>query len=224
MAAREIFSVNALNGLPSSSDQGDPRAAERLLPLVYNQLRSLASRRLGREAPGQSLQATALVHEAYLRLVGGDPGRLWDGRGHFFAAAAEAMRRILVDRARNRRRLKRGGERDRVNLDLGSVPIDSPGDDLIDLDEALTDLGREDPLCARLVSLRFFVGLSQSEAALALGLARRTADRHWAYARAWLYERLSQDRAPSAPDPAKKMPPGWRSSATDGALEDGNAS
>ena len=184
--------------LTSAAEQGDPQAAERLLPLVYDALRELASRRLGRETPGQTLQATALVHEAYLRLVGGDPGRRWDGRGHFFAAAAEAMRRILVDRARDRRRLKRGGRRKRVNLDLGSVPLGAPGDDLIDLDEALTDLGREDPLCARLVALRFFAGLTQAEAAEALGLARRTADRHWAYARAWLYERLRRGVAPPA--------------------------
>ncbi len=135
-------------GLAMTVERGDPMAAERLLPVVYEELRTLAARRLGREAPGQSLQATALVHEAYLRLVGGDPGRCWEGRGHFFAAAAEAMRRILVDRARDRRRLKRGGGRERIDLDLGSVPLDGPGDDLIDLDEALTDLGREDPLCA----------------------------------------------------------------------------
>ena len=125
--------------LSSAIEQGDPQAAERLLPLVYDALRELASRRLGREAPGQTLQATALVHEAYLRLVGGDPGRRWDGRGHFFAAAAEAMRRILVEqRLRDRpRRLKRGGGRERVDLDLGSLPLDTPpGDDLIDLDEA----------------------------------------------------------------------------------------
>jgi RNA polymerase sigma factor (TIGR02999 family) len=178
--------------------RGDTEAAERLLPQVYEELRILASRRLSREAPGQSLQATALVHEAYLRLVGRDPGRRWDSRGHFFAAAAEAMRRILVDRARDRRRLKRGGGRGRVDIDLGSVPLDAPGDDLIDLDEALTELGREDPLCARLVALRFFAGLTQAEAAEALGLARRSADRHWAYARAWLYERLRRGEAPPA--------------------------
>ena len=177
----------------SAVEEGDPQAAERLLPLVYDELRRLASRRMEREAPGQTLQATALVHEAYLRLVGSDPGRRWDGRGHFFAAAAEAMRRILVDRARDRRRLKRGGGRGRVDLDLGPVSLDAPGDDLIDLDLALTDLSREDPLCARLVSLRFFAGLTQAEAAEALGLARRTADRHWAYARAWLHAELKRD-------------------------------
>jgi RNA polymerase sigma factor (TIGR02999 family) len=187
--------VDETTRLALAAETGDPQAAERLLPLVYDELRRLASRRLVREAPGQSLQATALVHEAYLRLVGGDPGRRWDGRAHFFAAAAEAMRRILVDRARNRRRLKRGGGLGRVDLDLGDVPLDAPGDDLIDLDEALTDLGREDPLCARLVALRFFAGLTQAEAAEALGLARRTADRQWAYARAWLYERLRRGGA-----------------------------
>jgi RNA polymerase sigma factor (TIGR02999 family) len=201
----------------SAAEQGDPQAAERLLPLVYDELHRLASRRLEREAPGQTLQATALVHEAYLRLVGGDPGRRWDGRAHFFAAAAEAMRRILVDRARDRRRLKRGGGLERIDLDLGSVPLDAPGDDLIDLDEALTDLGREDPLCARLVAMRFFAGLTQAEAAEALCLARRTADRHWAYARAWLYERLRRGEAPSSADP-EKTPPGWRSPGPDGAL------
>jgi RNA polymerase sigma factor (TIGR02999 family) len=188
----------------SALEQGGPQAAERLLPLIYDELRTLASRRLGREAPGQTLQATALVHEAYLRLVGGDPGRRWEGRGHFFAAAAEAMRRILVDRARDRRRLKRGGGRGRVDLDLGSLPIDGPDDDVIDLDEALTDLSREDPLCGRLVALRFFAGLTQAEAAEALGLARRTADRHWAYARAWLYERLRRRDTPPLPSDPRK--------------------
>ena len=209
--------MNEASRLASAVEQGDPQAADRLLPLVYDELRRLASRRLEREAPGQTLQATALVHEAYLRLVGGDPGRRWDGRWHFFAAAAGAMRRILVDRARDRRRLKRGGGLGRVDLDLGTVPLDAPGDDLIDLDEALTDLGREDPLCARLVTLRFFAGLTQAEAAEALGLARRTADRHWAYARAWLYERLRRGEAPSPAEP-EKIPPGWRSPGPDGAL------
>ena len=204
-------------GLGLTVERGDPMAAERLLPLVHDELRTLASRRLVREAPGQTLQATALVHEAYLRLVGSDPGRRWDGRAHFFAAAAEAMRRILVDRARDRRRLKRGGGLERIDLDLGSVPLDAPGDDLIDLDEALTDLGREDPLCARLVALRFFAGLTQAEAAEALGLARRTADRHWAYARAWLYERLRRGAAPPLAD-REKTPPGWRGPGPDGAL------
>jgi RNA polymerase sigma factor (TIGR02999 family) len=209
--------VNEASRLASAAEQGDPQAAEQLLPLVYNELRRLASRRLEREAPGQTLQATALVHEAYLRLVGGDPDRRWNGRGHFFAAAADAMRRILVDRARDRRRLKRGGGFERVDLDLDSVPVGITDDALIDLDEALTDLGREDPLCARLVALRFFAGMTQAEAAETLGLARRTADRHWAYARAWLYDRLSRGdaRSPAGPE---KTPPGRRSSSPDGAL------
>jgi RNA polymerase sigma factor (TIGR02999 family) len=174
--------------------------------LVYDALRRLASRRLEREVPGQTLQATALVHETYLRLVGGDPGRRWEGRGHFFAAAAESMRCILVDRARNRRRLKRGGGKGRVDLNLSSMAVEAPGDDLIDLDEALTELGREDPLCARLVGLRFFAGLTQAEAAEALGVARRTADRHWAYARAWLYDRLRQSEVPPAGRPQGILP------------------
>jgi RNA polymerase sigma factor (TIGR02999 family) len=213
-----VSAVDDAIRLSSAVEQGDPQAAERLLPLVYDELRRLASRRLEQESPGQTLQATALVHEAYLRLVGSDPARRWDGRGHFFAAAAEAMRRILVDRARDRRRLKRGGGRGRVDLDLGSVSLDAaPDDDLIDLDEALTELGREDPVCARLVSLRFFAGLTQAEAAEALGLARRTADRHWAYARAWLYERLRRGETPSPAEP-EKIAPGWRGPGPDGAL------
>jgi RNA polymerase sigma factor (TIGR02999 family) len=184
-----------------SLGRGEEGAARDLLPLVYDELRRLACRRLEREVPGQTLQATALVHEAYLRLVGGDPGRRWDGRAHFFAAAAEAMRRILVDRARARRRLKRGGCSRRVDIDMAAVPLDAPGDDLIVLDEALTDLGRDDPLCARLVALRFFAGLTQAEAAETLGLSSRTADRHWAYARAWLYDRLRRSEAPCTDSP-----------------------
>jgi RNA polymerase sigma factor (TIGR02999 family) len=211
-----LFAVNEAIRLTSAVEQTEEEVAERLLPLVYEELRRLATRRLRREAPGQTLQATALVHEAYLRLVGGDPERRWEGRGHFFAAAAVAMRRILVDRARDRRRLKRGAGFERVDLGLGTVSIEAPGEDLIDLDEALTDLGREDPLCARLVSLRFFAGLTQAEAAEVLGLARRTADRHWAYARAWLYDRLAraEDHSPAHPE---KNESDWRSAEPDGA-------
>jgi RNA polymerase sigma factor (TIGR02999 family) len=212
-----VSAVNDSTRRTSARAQDDPQTAKRLLPLVYDALRRLATRRLQREAPGQTLQATALVHEAYLRVVGGDPGQRWDGRGHFFAAAAEAMRRILVDRARDRHRLKRGGGRQRVELDQVSVSQDAPGDDLVDLDEALTVLGREDPLCARLVALRFYAGLTQAEAAEALGLPRRTADRHWAYARAWLYERLRRGAAPAPADP-EKTPPVWRTPGPDGAL------
>jgi RNA polymerase sigma factor (TIGR02999 family) len=197
--------------------EADKEDAGRLLPLVYDELRRLAWRRMEREAPGQSLQPTALVHEAYMRLVGNDPGRRWNGPRHFFAAAAAAMRHILVDRARNRRRLKRGGGLGRVDLESVSVSRGGPGDELIDLDEALTELGREDPLCAQLVELRFFAGLTQSEAAELLGLPRRTADRHWAYARAWLFERL-RSRDVRLPADSKKTAPNWRNIGADGVV------
>jgi RNA polymerase sigma factor (TIGR02999 family) len=177
-------------------ERGDRRAAGQLLPLVYNELRKLAAARLAHEAPGQSLQATALVHEAYLRLVGPDPDQPFDGRGHFFAAAAEAMRRILIDRARDRKRLKRGGGRRRVQIDLDNLLAEPPGDDVLALDEALTALAREDPEAADLVKLRAFAGLTLAQAALALGIGRRTADRDWAYARAWLCHALAGTKPP----------------------------
>ena len=167
--------------------------------LVYDELRRLAEQMLAREKPGQTLQATALVHEAYLRLVGDEPDKPWDGRRHFFAAAAEAMRRVLIDRARNRRRQKRGGGRRRVRIDLDALLVDPPGDDLLALDEALEALAREDPAGAELVRLRAFAGLTLGEAAEVLGIGRRTADRYWAYARAWLCDALSGDE--SAPPP-----------------------
>jgi RNA polymerase sigma factor (TIGR02999 family) len=182
----------------SAIEQGDPHASEQLLPLVYDELRKLAAQRLTQEKPGQTLQATALVHEAYLRLVGGRTAPRWDSRGHFFAAAAEAMRRILVNRARDKKRLKRGGERLRVDFDKIEVALDTSDEHLIALDEALTQLAAEDPDAARLVNLRFFAGLTLKDAAAALGLTSRTADRQWAYARAWLYARLSQDGGRSA--------------------------
>jgi RNA polymerase sigma factor (TIGR02999 family) len=170
---------------------GDGQAARDLLPLVYDELRRLASRRLALENPGQTLQATALVHEAYLRLVGPDASRDWNGRGHFYAAAAEAMRRIVLDRARDRKRLKRGGPRRREALDLeGFMTDDTSPDDLIDLDEALTRLAEIDPRGAELVKLRLFAGLTLDEAAQALGVVRRTAERDWAFARAWLFRQL----------------------------------
>jgi RNA polymerase sigma factor (TIGR02999 family) len=177
-------------------ERGDRQAAGELLPLVYDELRRLAGARLAREAPGQTLQPTALVHEAYLRLVGGDPGKAFDGRGHFFAAAAEAMRRILIDRARDRGRLKRGGGRRRVRLDLDALLAEPPGDDLLALDEALTALAAEDPGAAALVQLRVFAGLTLGQAAVALGVSRRTAERDWTYARAWLCEALSGSGSP----------------------------
>jgi RNA polymerase sigma factor (TIGR02999 family) len=188
----------------SQIEAGDPNAAEELLPLVYDELRKLAAAKLAYEKPGQTLQATALVHEAYLRLVGGSEEReqetghkranlapiAWHSRGHFFAAAAEAMRRILINRARDQGRQKRGGGRQRVDLDLIEVALDTPAEDLLALDEALQQLAADDKVCADLVQLRFFAGLSLGEAAEALGMPRRTADRHWAYARAWLFDRL----------------------------------
>ena len=184
--------MNDVTRILSEIDQGDLRAAEQLLPLVYDELRKLAAQRLAREKPGQSLQATALVHEAYLRLVDEKQAREWNSRGHFFAAAAEAMRRIIIDRARDRRRLKRGGGGRQVEIDLGEIP-DEADDDLLALDEALEQLERDDPICANLVKLRFFAGLGQGDAAEALGLPRRTADRQWAFARAWLYDRLRKE-------------------------------
>jgi RNA polymerase sigma factor (TIGR02999 family) len=168
-------------------EQGDPRAAEELLPLVYDELRRLAAQRLAEEKPGQTLQATALVHEAYLRLVGAQKEQAWDSRGHFFAAAAEAMRRILINRARDKKCAKRGGERRRVDLDQIEIALDTNDEQLIALDEALNQLAVEDPDAARLVNLRFFAGLTLKDAAVSLGLAPRTAERQWAYARAWLY-------------------------------------
>ena len=170
-------------------EHGDRQAAEQLLPLVYDELRRLAALRLARESPGQTLQATALVHEAYLRLVGDqDPG--WNGRGHFFAAAAEAMRRILVENGRRRASRKRGEGLDRVDLDRIEVAEEARPDDLIALDEALSLLARDDPQTAELVKLRYFCGLSNKQAAEALGISPRTADSRWAFARAWLFEKL----------------------------------
>jgi RNA polymerase sigma factor (TIGR02999 family) len=172
--------------------RGEAGAAEELLPLVYGELRRLAARSLAKEASGQTLQPTALVHEAYLRLVGTD--QTWDGRGHFFAAAAEAMRRILIENARRKGRHKRGGDRRRVVLeDVAASAPDMPAEDVLEIDEALTQLAQEDAAKAELVKLRFYAGLSVTEAAHCLGISRATADRYWAYARAWLYDRLHRD-------------------------------
>jgi RNA polymerase sigma factor (TIGR02999 family) len=184
----------------SAIEQGDPQAAEQLLPLVYDELRKLAAQRMAQEAPGQTLQATALVHEAYLRLVNVEKVQHWDSRGHFFAAAAEAMRRILLNRARDKKRAKRGGERRRVNLDQIEIALDTSDEQLIALDEALTQLAAEDADAARLVNLRFFAGLTLKDAAVSLGLAQRSAERQWAYARAWLYSRLRQDEGNKTQD------------------------
>lgn len=169
---------------------GDQAALDRLLPLVYDELRRLAAARLSHEAPGQTLQATALVHEAYLRLVGGAEPR-FETRGHFFTAAAEAMRRILIDRARSKGRQKRGGRAKRLELNELDLAAPPPDDELLDLDEALSKLEQEDRVKAELVKLRFFAGLSVEQAAVALGISRATADRFWAFARAWLYHEIA---------------------------------
>jgi RNA polymerase sigma factor (TIGR02999 family) len=177
--------MNDVTRILSDIEQGDPGAAERLLPLVYDELRKLAAQKLAREKPGQTLQATALVHDAYLRLVGtDDPG--WDSRGHFFAAAAEAMRRILVDNARRKAAAKAGGGRRRLDLAEADPAIEGPSLDLLALDEALAALEAKDPRKARLIKLRYFAGLTVDEAASALGISPSTADNDWAYARSWL--------------------------------------
>jgi RNA polymerase sigma factor (TIGR02999 family) len=189
--------MSEVTRLLSDIAQGDPRAAEQLLPLVYEELRRLAAHKLAREAPGQTLQATALVHEAYVRLVGPDADRQWDGRGHFFAAAAEAMRRILVEAARRKARVKHGGLATRRSVDLDGLAA-APDHELLDLHDALEQLAAHDPLKAKLVELRFFTGLTLPEAAACLGISPSTADRAWSYARAWLY---------AAMDGAKKSGP-----------------
>jgi len=182
-------------------EQGDPKAAEQLLPLVYDELRKLAAHRLVQEESGQTLQATALVHEAYVRLVGSEAsksitGQQWDNRRHFFSAAAEAMRRILLDRARDKHRIKRGGGWRRLSLEHIEIPVSEPSDDILALDEALEKLAQEDALCATLVKLRFFAGMTLAEVAEALGITRRSADRYWAFARSWLYDELRRHDDP----------------------------
>jgi RNA polymerase sigma factor (TIGR02999 family) len=171
-------------------EQGDPQAAEQLLPLVYEELRKLAAQKLAHENPGQTLQATALVHEAYVRLVDGAPDAHWNSRGHFFAAAAEAMRRILVDNARRKRSRKRGGDRVRLDLDQFTAATSERLDDVLEIDAALARLAAADPQAAELVKLRYFAGLSVPEAAAVLGVSPRSADLLWAYARAWLLRYL----------------------------------
>src|SRR5438132_5673277 len=179
----------------SAIEQGDPQAAEELLPLVYDELRKLAADRMAQERPGQTLQATALVHEAYLRLVDDEKARDWDSRGHFFAAAAEAMRRILVESARKKKRLRHGGGRHRVDLQEAVSLADSPQDDLLALDEALTQLAAREPAKAELVKLRYFAGLSIDEAADLMHISRSTAKRYWAFARAWLLAEIDDAEA-----------------------------
>jgi RNA polymerase sigma factor (TIGR02999 family) len=176
--------------LLSAIEQGDPHAAAQLLPLVYDELRRLAAAKLAHEKPGHTLDATALVHEAYLRLVGATPEQSWDGRAHFFAAAAEAMRRILVEHARHRRSLKRGGDRHRIDLDAEQPAVPPRDEPLLALDEALDRLHTLDPDKAQLVKLRYFAGMTIEQAADILGISVTTANRWWAYARAWLHEEI----------------------------------
>jgi RNA polymerase sigma factor (TIGR02999 family) len=171
--------------------RGNACAADRLLPLVYNELRRLAGQKMAEEKAGQTLQATALVHEAYLRLLGDGQPQSWNGRGHFFAAAAEAMRRILVEKARRRKRVRHGGGRQRIDLDEACPLAPPPCDDLLALDDALTRLAALNPVRAELVKLRFFAGLTTAEAAEALGVSVATAERYWTFARTWLYADLS---------------------------------
>ena len=204
--------MTELTRILSAIEGGDPQAAERLLPLVYQELRKLAVRKMAEEKPGQTLQATALVHEAYLRLIGGENPHQWNSRGHFVSAAAEAMRRILVDNVRRKRRPKHGGGYQRLPLELAldAFAGEKVFDDLIDLDDALQKFAREAPIKAEVVKLRYFAGLSIEETAACLGISPMTAKRHWSVARAWLFAALSDqgDRSPeehslNGPDPSR---------------------
>jgi RNA polymerase sigma factor (TIGR02999 family) len=185
--------VTDVTRILSALEHGDPSAAEQLLPLVYDELRKLAAQRMAQEKPGQTLQATALVHEAYVRLVGDDQAKRWNSRGHFFAAAAEAMRRILVERARRKRCAKHGGNMHRIDLDEAPLVCQEPSDDLLAVDGALSRLEKTDPPAAALVKLRYYAGLSMPEAAEALDMPLRTAERNWTYARTWLHRELSAE-------------------------------
>jgi RNA polymerase sigma factor (TIGR02999 family) len=191
--------MNEVTRILSALEAGNPHAAEQLLPLIYNELRRLAAHKLAHEQPGQTLQATALVHEAYIRLVDPDKVSHWDSRYHFFAAAAEAMRRILVESARRKKRLRHGGAFERVELAEDMLTIEGPAEDVLALDEALSQLAEKDAATAQLVKLVYFAGLTMEQAAETLGLAPRTAYRNWAYARAWLFRRL-QGGEPPSPD------------------------
>lgn len=184
--------MNEVTELLRATERGEQQAAERLLPLVYDELRKLAKAKLGQQAPGQTLQPTMLVHEAFLRLVDVDEPQKWNGRGHFFAAAAEAMRRILVENARRKQSLKRGGDRQRMNLDLEDLASSDRHEELLALNEVLTQLERLWPDKAQLVKLRYFAGLTMPEAAQAMKISVATAERHWTFARAWLYSKLRQ--------------------------------
>lgn len=189
MRGRHRTLVSEVTVSLEAAQRGDREATERLIPVIYHELRRLAAGRLAQEAPGQTIQPTELVHEAYLRLIGAAP-QTWENRGHFFAAAAEAMRRILIDRARRKRRLKRGGQFHRVDAAEIDLPCTLPSEDLLALNEALAQLADTDPQAAELVKLRFFAGLTQTQIAQIFGVSRRTADTIWAFAKAWLYRAL----------------------------------
>jgi len=185
--------VSEVTRISNSAQQGDPTGADQLLPLVYEELRRLAAQRMGNEGAGHTLQATALVHEAWLRLTDNDPNTHFANRAHFFAAAAEAMRRILVESARRKTAGKRGGRRERINLDKVEVAADADDDTLLLVNEALDKLAQAEPKAAEIVKLRFFAGLTLQEAGQLLGFTERTAKRHWAYARAWLYDAMKTE-------------------------------
>jgi RNA polymerase sigma factor (TIGR02999 family) len=189
---RVLQSVNMTDAsqILKAAEQGDPQAASQLLPLVYDELRRLAGQRLALEKPGQTLDATGLVHEAYLRLIGNDPEQPWNSRWHFFAAAAEAMRRILIENARRKRRLRHGGDNTRLPLSTAELADEAADDRLLAVDEALNRLAQEDAQVAEVVKLRYFVGLTIEQTAEALGISVRTTNRHWSYARAWLFQQL----------------------------------
>jgi RNA polymerase sigma factor (TIGR02999 family) len=191
----KLASMSEVTKILSAIEQGDPHAAEQLLPLVYDELRKLAAQKLAQEKPGQTLQATALVHEAYLRLVDGDKAQHWNSRGHFFAAAAEAMRRILVDQARRKLSLRRGGNLQRQPIEDQEIEAPEPSADLLAVHEALERFQEVDATAAQIVKLRYFAGLTIPQAAEALGISTSTADRSWAYARAWLHAALKRDVA-----------------------------
>ena len=189
------LSVSQVTRILQSGQCGDPKAAEKLLPLVYDELRRLAAAKMAMEAPGHTLQATALVHEAWMRLVGSSEPPRFENRAHFFGAAAEAMRRILVESARRKQRLKRGGSSEKVNVDEVEIPLPMPDDELLALDEALGRLVTVDARAAEVVKLCFFVGLTQEQAAQELGISLSTAERLWSFARAWLFREMQKDRA-----------------------------
>src|SRR5438132_12973164 len=188
--------MSSVTELLSDIDRGDPRAAEQLLPLVYDELRKLAAQKIVREAPGQTFQATALVHEAYLRLMDVEGAQHWNSRGHFFAAAAEAMRRILVENARRKKRIKHGGDLERVAIEMASLPTRMSSEELLALDAALEKLKEQDPVKAQLVTLRYFGGMTIEQASEVLRISRVTAHRYWTYARAWLHQQITGDSAP----------------------------